>query len=131
MDKEARVAWHGSGADLEFLPSDFEVVDLVLGLIPELRVCAVALKRARAAGLKFPVTNPQGLFALFDGKIFTGAGHRFDTSDVSRCMPPEFFPIASEGELVSRIYIALIRCKHEEASQVHQAQKNQPKEGAL
>ena len=35
MKEEARIAWHGAGAELRFDPSDFEVIDLVLGQIPE------------------------------------------------------------------------------------------------
>ena len=43
----------------------------------------------------------------------------FNTNDVSRFIPSEFFPIKNEAELVSRVYIALIRCKHEGALKHH------------
>jgi hypothetical protein len=128
MNKEERRSWHGAGADLEFEPSDFEVVDLVLGQIPELRICATALKRARAAKLTFPINEPKSLFGLFQGKKFKGGGHEFGTDEAVTYMPPEFFPINHEGELVSRMYTALVRCKHEAASKVHaslDALKNQ------
>lgn len=122
MDKDARKAWHGAGADLQFEPGDFEVLDLVLGQIPELRICAYALKRARAVNLTFPITTTESLSALFEGKRFDGGGHRFGPGDASRFMPADFFPIGDEGELVSRIYIALVRCKHEEMSRIHDSE---------
>ena len=118
MNKEDRRAWHGPGADLEFEPADFEIIDLVLGQIPELRICATALKRARAAKLTFPINDPKSLFGLFQGKKFKGGGHEFSTDDAATYMPPEFFPINNEGEFVSRMYTALIRCRHEAAMKV-------------
>jgi hypothetical protein len=115
MNITERQAWHGAGASLEFEPGDFEIVDLVLGQIPELRLCAAALKRARAANLPYPIPSADALKPLFGGKIFDGGGHRFGPDDVAKFMPAEFFPIGNEGELVSRMYVALVRCKHEDA----------------
>ena len=126
MDKKARQAWHGPGADLEFDSSDFEIVDLVLGQIPELRICAIALKRFRALKLKFPVKSQKSLNVLIGNKSFKGGGHIIGTKDIARYMPSEFFPISDEGELVSRVYIALIRCKHEAAMKVN-ASRYDPK----
>ena len=114
MKEEARTAWHGAGAELRFDPSDFEVIDLVLGQIPELRICAMALKRARATKLKFPLSSAKDLFGLLESRRFTGGGHEFGTKDIKTYLPAEFFPIHDEGELVSRLYIALLRCRHEE-----------------
>ena len=114
MKEEARIAWHGAGAELRFDPSDFEVIDLVLGQIPELRVCAFALKRARATNLKFPLSSAKDLFGLLQNRRFAGGGHEFGTKDIATYLPAEFFPIIDEGELVSRLYIALLRCHHEE-----------------
>jgi hypothetical protein len=115
MDKTERQAWHGVGATLEFEPSDFEILDMVLGQIPELRICATALKRARAAGLEYPIGSPKALRVLFGGQVFEGGGHRFGPDEIARFMPAEFFPIHTEAEFVGRVYIALVRCKHEEA----------------
>jgi hypothetical protein len=119
MDKEARRSWHGSGSGLEFEPGDFEIVDLVLGQIPELRICAWALKRAFSTKLKFPITKPESLLGLFEGNKFEGGGHEFGPDDVFRYMPLELFPMNDEGEFVSRIYIALLRCKHEATVRIH------------
>lgn len=115
IDQAKRQAWHGPGADLQFEPEDFEVLDLTLGQIPELRICALALKRARARKLKYPVRNAKALSVLIGKGQFVGGGHKISTADIGRYMPADFFPLANEGELVSGIYIALMRCKHEEA----------------
>jgi hypothetical protein len=114
MKEESRRAWHGAGADLRFEPADFEVVDLVLGQVPELRICAMALKRARAKHLKYPVKDAAALAGLLENGRFVGGGHAFVEKDIGTFMPPEFFPIHDEGEFVSRMYIALVRCRHEE-----------------
>jgi hypothetical protein len=118
MDKKTKAAPRASGSDIEFDPADFEVIDLTLGQIPELRICAVAVKRSRMAKLVYPIESAQGLFPLFEGKPFEGGGHRFSQADVPRFIAPEFFPINNETELISRIYIALVRCRHEDALRV-------------
>lgn len=53
-DGAGLAGWRGHSADVEFDDSDFEVVDLALNLIPELRICALAVKRARSAGVRYP-----------------------------------------------------------------------------
>ena len=107
------VSWRGHSASIEFDADDFEVVDQTLNLIPELRICALAAKRARHAKLRYPVENVEQLVALLDGKSFSGGGHDINADLIRRFMPEEFFPITHEGELISRAYIALLRCVHE------------------
>jgi hypothetical protein len=111
--EHAKKLWRGHSADIDFEPKDFEVLDLALNVDPELRLSALAVKRARQAGLKYPVTGADDLAALFDRSGFRGGGHTIVPADAAKYMPAEFFPIAHEGELVSRIYIALRRCNHE------------------
>jgi hypothetical protein len=115
IDQAKRQAWHGPCADLQFEPEDFEVIDLTLGQIPELRICALALKRARARKLKYPVRNAKALSVLIGKGKFEAGGHKISPSDIGRYMPTDFFPLANEGDLVSGIYMALMRCRHEEA----------------
>src|SRR4030095_9399122 len=115
MNDAKRQAWHGPCADLQFEPEDFEVIDLTLGQIPELRICALALKRARARKLKYPVRNAKSLSVLIGKGQFAGGGHKIRISDIGRYMPEDLFPLDNEGELVLGIYIALMRCRYEEA----------------
>jgi hypothetical protein len=50
---------------------------------------------------------------LPDGR-FSGGGRRFGSGAIREYLPPEFFPITHEGELASRVYIALCRCREEQ-----------------
>jgi hypothetical protein len=112
-------AWQGASADIVFEPADFDVLDITLSLMPELRICALAVKRARAANVKYPITLADQLVVLLENRRFATAGHQIEAEDVGKYMPKEFFPIEHEGELISRIFIALARCKHEMAVAAH------------
>ena len=114
-----RTARHGEGAKIEFQSNDFEILDMVLDQVPELRICATVIKRARIANIVYPIERSESLHVLFSGETFEGGGHRFGVDAVTHFMPTEFFPISNERELVSRVYIALVRCKHEDALAAH------------
>lgn len=107
------VRWKGASAQIPFEPEDFDVLDIVLNLIPELRICAVAVKRARASQIEYPIGNVDEIVNLLRGENFEGGGHHITEKDVRHYLVPEYFPIAHEGELVSRIYLALTRCNYE------------------
>lgn len=111
--------------DLQFDESDFQVLNLVIGQVPELRICAYMLKCARTVGLEYPVENAKALRVLMDKKIFKGAGHVFGTKDIERYLAKEFFPIEDEVHLVSRMYLGLVRCKHEAELYAH-SQRHEP-----
>jgi len=112
--KETRPRWQRSSTDIEFKPDDFDILDLTLNYIPELRICALAIKRARAAQVRYPLETADKLIGLLDdGQRFVGAGHRIKAEHVRAYMPQEFFPIEDESDLISKIYLALLRCKHE------------------
>jgi hypothetical protein len=114
MDPKTRKLWEGHGGDIVFQPEDFDILDLTLSLMPELRICAAAVKRARSAKLRYPISSPDQLNALLDnGKHASSGGHEIKAEDIPKYMPKEFFPIEHEGALISRIYIALIRCNQE------------------
>lgn len=110
---KASANWLGLTREIEFTADDFEVLDLALSLLPDLRVCAYAIKRARSAGIKYPIGRADDLAPLF-GKDsrFEGAGYRVDWLSAKRYLLPEFFPIEHEGELLSRLYLALTRARH-------------------
>jgi hypothetical protein len=110
---------------LQFDESDLPVLSLVIGQVPELRICAYMLKHARAVGLEFPVENAKALRVLMDRKRFKGAGHVFGPKDIERYLAKEFFPIEDEIHLVSRMYLGLVRCKHEAELRTH-SQRHEP-----
>jgi hypothetical protein len=107
--------WRGSDTGISFEVSDFEILDLVTDVIPELRVCALAIKRARARGLAYPLGSADEIAALVEGDCETLAGHDVTAQDVHTYLPEDFFPIQHEGELASRIYLGLMRCNAEAA----------------
>jgi hypothetical protein len=115
--------WRGAGADIQFGPEDFEVMELAMGVVPEVRVCALVLKWMRDANLQYPVQAVDDLIQAFQHKRFVGGGHAIDPDSIRAFMAKEYFPIKHEGELLSRTYLALMRCKNE-------ASKSNPTETA-
>jgi hypothetical protein len=113
MDDQVSGEMQNSGQQIEFEPDDFDILNMTLDLVPELRICAETVKRARRIGLRFPVRRPEALFDLLEGEVFEGESHRITKKDISRYMPPGFFPIDNENELIGRVYVALVRCNQE------------------
>lgn len=111
---ESIQAWKGPAVDVDFGPEDFEILNIALAFDPELRLSAFFLKRARETDLQYPVENPEQLVTLLgESRRVTLCGHSIHEQDVSRFMPREWFPIAHEGEFISRVYLALTRCVRE------------------
>lgn len=116
---------------IHFDLADFEVMDIALGQMPELRQCAQWLKRLRGAGIGFPVTSASAL-----GPVFAADGEA-----VALHLHDAWFPVRSESDFVGRVYMALLRCRHERnlrrvhsvapvvlirASQLTESASNQP-----
>jgi hypothetical protein len=100
---------------IKFVPGDFEVMDITLDQIPELRICAGILKATREAKLKYPVRSTEVLATLLPkGNIFA-EGHQIGRALVERYMREEYFPIANERELIARCYVALMACRNDVA----------------
>ena len=98
---------------IEFTPGDFEVMDLALDHIPELRLCAGIVKAAKSAKLPYPVKSREALVKLLPKKKIFVEGHHIRAALIERYMPGEYFPIANEKELIARCYLALMRCKED------------------
>ena len=96
---------------IEFDPDDFEIMNLALDHIPELRLCAGIVKTARRAQLRYPVKSSKALQALLPKKSMFVEGHHLSAALIERYMPIEYFPITNERELIARCYIALMRCR--------------------
>jgi hypothetical protein len=88
-----------------------------LGLISELRVCVLALKWARKADVKYPIEGVEQIVGAFPHARFQGGGHEITSDTIRSRMLNEYFPIQHEGELVSKVYLALMRCKAEAGQQ--------------
>lgn len=108
-------SWAAVGADIKFEPGDFEILDLTLSLMPELRICAMVLKRARKKGLKYPIKSADQLSKLLEKKVEVGGGRQISSKLISKYTKKEFFPIEHEGQLVSTVYLGLMICRTEMA----------------
>jgi hypothetical protein len=108
--------WRGAGAEIKFEPSDFDVMELAMGTVPEVRLCALVLKWMRAGSLQYPVKSVDEIVRAFPHKKFVGAGHEIDAESIRKFMAPEYFPIEDEGHLLSRTYLALVRCRMQASS---------------
>lgn len=98
---------------IQFDPDDFSVMDLALDHIQELRLCAGIVKAARRVKLRYPVKLPGQLASLLPKKSMYVEGHHLNAALIDRYMPSEYFPIANERELLSRCYVALMRCRED------------------
>jgi hypothetical protein len=112
---DALEGWRGPSSDISFEPDDFEILDLTLCLMPELRICAQAVKIARAAGIRYPINSPDEIVDLVNEN--SGAawgGYEFSRAGASLFLSPEHFPIEHEGELISRVFLTHMRVRYEE-----------------
>ncbi|KZB85661.1 hypothetical protein [Amycolatopsis regifaucium] len=104
-------SWKGPGDRITFEPQDFEALDIALHVVPDLRICALAVKLARAEKVRYPITDPTPLVKLLPRSRFVAAGHDITEKAIRAHLPAELFPIRHEGELAERVYIALLRCR--------------------
>lgn len=107
--------WRGASADIQLGHEDAEVMEVALSLVPEVRLCALALKWARAAKVHYPIMGVEDLVRAFPHQQFKGGGHFIDAQGIRTFLAKEYFPIENEGELLSRVYLALVRCRYEAA----------------
>ena len=84
----AKFRWQGASADIAFTPGDFDVLDIILSLIPELWIGALVVKRARAAQVRYQIESVDKLIRLLDdGQQLVGASHRINADDVRKYLP--------------------------------------------
>ena len=89
-----------------FGPDDVEVLQNALDLIPDLPAVAYAAKLARAR-LRFPVKSHDELRGIFAGRPSIRFRDRVAAvKHVDRFLPREFFPIASERDLMCKLLVA-------------------------
>jgi len=112
---QARDRWRGPAEPVKFTAKDFEILDLTLCLVPDLRICALALKQARESKLKYPVKSAEELIAhLDDGQLVAGR-HVIDPGEIRTYLHEGLFPIEHEGALLSAVYAGLGRHRTEMA----------------
>jgi hypothetical protein len=95
---------------------DLPLLDNVLSIAPLLRVVVAIGQEARRRNVRYPVKDASDLQSYLDDKSLCYANHRIDKEAIARMMPDSWFPLAHEGELLSRIHLALLRCEAEAAA---------------
>lgn len=118
MDKATKLrdSWRAVCEPIPFTSEDFEVLDLALCVVPDLRICALALKQARQKRLAYPVKSAEELIArLEDGRLLAGR-HVIDAEEIRTYLHPGLFPIEHEGALLSAVYAGLTRQRLEQAA---------------
>jgi hypothetical protein len=112
---EGRDRWRALGEPIKFTTKDFEVLDLTLCLVPDLRICALALKHARAVKVTYPIKSVEALIGhLENGQLIAGK-HVIDADEIRTYVPHGVFPIEHEGALLAAVYAGLGRHRTEMA----------------
>jgi hypothetical protein len=83
-----------------FLPDDLRLINLVLPHYPDVLDVLRAVKNA-VARVTYPVRTVDELANALGG--LTIAGGAFSLADAERLLPPYYFPITSEEDLVAKV----------------------------
>lgn len=104
-----------------FVSKDLEVLELTLGLVPDLREVAVGVTRARRK-LRFPVSDIEDVCSLIDAEGDELVEGRVITpDDVRKYLTKDMLPIDSELEFARKLLIAFQR------GRIHQYLEKQEK----
>lgn len=91
-----------------FNPEDLPLLEEGLRLVPDLLLTLVFAKLAKGR-LSYPVESHDRLLPLFDGdKTFVFEGTALDFATVQMFFPQDFFPIRSEHEFLTKVYMSFI-----------------------
>jgi len=107
--------WRANALEIDFSADDVDLLDNVITVVPILRIVAAIGKEARKRGLRYPVATAADLARYLGSESLLYGRHRVDPESIGRTMPDTWFPIAHEGELLSRVHLALLRCEMEAA----------------
>ena len=91
-----------------FTPNDFELLVKVIGIVPELEALAHVAKIAQSH-LSYPIVDYEGLLPIFqgEGQSFETSRRRFTFASAQKFFPRDFFPIVSEDDFLTKVYIAI------------------------
>ncbi len=98
----------------ELTIEDREVCLLVMDIIPELRIAALAVKRCRERGIEYPIDSLDPIARLYDCEQISIDGHRINGEMLKRYMS-DVFPITDDAQLARAVYLALGRCNTDRA----------------
>lgn len=99
--------------DVTFPAEDIDILNEVLDIVPELKVCAFAVRQRRKSGVAYPITSYDGLFNLFEGEDLAIANHRINRKLIERYLHPGLLPINDDQALMRAVYLALSACNND------------------
>ena len=105
--------WRANALQLHLGNADLDLLDAALCIVPELRIVVLLGQLARSRRLAYPVVSTKTLADCLGDDTFDLAGHRVNAQAILHTMPEAWFPIAHEGELLSAIHLALVKCRTE------------------
>ena len=114
-DKDGTIGWRANALPLKLSPEDLGLLDNVMTVTPVLRIVAAIGQEARRRGLTYPISAVADLQSRLGSDSLSFADHRVDADAIARTMPESWFPIPHEGEFLSRVHLALLRCEMEAA----------------
>jgi hypothetical protein len=106
-------SWHSLAAQLAFDESDYDLLDLVMNVAPDLRVVAYLGKLARQHGLEYPVQTREQLAAMLGKERIEAGEFVIDADTIVSALAPQMFPLMHEGEFLSSVHLTLLRCRAE------------------
>jgi hypothetical protein len=113
--KRTLEGWRANTIDLKLGVEDLDLLDTVTAVVPLLRIVTAIGQEARRRGVTYPVSSARELQAHLKRVKLVFGNHLIDSEAVARTMPETWFPIVHEGELLSRVHLALVRCEAEAA----------------
>lgn len=96
--------------DVFFKATEVDILNEVLDIVPELKVCAEAVRLHRARKLSYPIVDHDALFDLFEGQHLAIANHQIDRNLIGRYVHAGLFPIVDDQALMRVVYMALGAC---------------------
>jgi hypothetical protein len=93
----------------ELTIDDREVCLLVMDIIPELKIAALAVKRCRERGLSYPIESVDSIAKLYDGEQLVLDGHKINREMLNRYIY-DTLPIMDDAQLARAVYLGLGRC---------------------
>jgi hypothetical protein len=105
--------WRADALELQLSPDDLDLLDNVLTVVPILRIVAAIGQETRRRGMTYPVSAVAELQSLLGDDTLVYGDHRIDRDTIAQAMPESWFPVTHEGELLSRVHLALLRCEFE------------------
>jgi hypothetical protein len=111
--------WRGTAGEIDLSGADADLLDLVLCVYPDLRITAYLGQLARSRHLPYPVTGVDVLVDGLAGERLELGEHVVDATTLREAMAGTDFPLAHEGELLSAVHRALVRCRVQESLRRH------------